>query len=695
MRTTIGMSIIAIALLSSCGGSNDENKPRTENNPFFSEYNTPFGVPPFGLIKPEHYKPAFEEGINQILAEIEAITTSEETPDFKNTIEPYSYCGDLLDKVSSVFYNMLSTNTNDTMQKLAAEISPMMAKQKDDVLLNARLFERIKTVFDKKAEMGLNAEQLRLVEEIYKDFVRGGALLAAEDQEKLRNINEELSLLSLKFGDNVLGETNSFKLWIDNTKDLEGIPQGVIDAAALAAKENGQDGKWLFNLQYPSYTPFMTYCANRDLRKKMFEAYSHKGNNGSEFDNNQKISKLVSLRYLKARLLGFDSYADFVVDRNMSGKPEKVYELLAQVWKPAKARAIGEAEEMQKLIAREGGKFSLEPWDWFYYAEKVRKEKYDLDEEMLRPYFKLENVRNGVFDVANKLYGITFLQIKDIPVFHPDAMAFEVKESNGDHLGVLYMDFFPRASKRGGAWCTSFREQHRKDGKAITPVVSVVCNFTPPSGDKPSLLSYEEVETLFHEFGHALHSLFCNITYPRLGNVPRDFVELPSQVMEHWAARPEVLKQFARHYKTGEVIPDELIQKITNSGHFNQGFATVEYVAASVLDMDYHCVKDTTLLDPQVFEKTQMEKLGIIRQIIPRYRSTYFSHVFAGGYSAGYYGYLWAEVLDADAFEAFLEAGNIFDQKTAQSFRKNVLEKAGTEDAMKMYIDFRGKEPGV
>ncbi|MBU0486912.1 MAG: M3 family metallopeptidase, partial [Bacteroidetes bacterium] len=546
MRTTIGMSIIAIALLSSCGGSNDENKPRTENNPFFSEYNTPFGVPPFGLIKPEHYKPAFEEGINQILAEIEAITTSEETPDFKNTIEPYSYCGDLLDKVSSVFYNMLSTNTNDTMQKLAAEISPMMAKQKDDVLLNARLFERIKTVFDKKAEMGLNAEQLRLVEEIYKDFVRGGALLAAEDQEKLRNINEELSLLSLKFGDNVLGETNSFKLWIDNTKDLEGIPQGVIDAAALAAKENGQDGKWLFNLQYPSYTPFMTYCANRDLRKKMFEAYSHKGNNGSEFDNNQKISKLVSLRYLKARLLGFDSYADFVVDRNMSGKPEKVYELLAQVWKPAKARAIGEAEEMQKLIAREGGKFSLEPWDWFYYAEKVRKEKYDLDEEMLRPYFKLENVRNGVFDVANKLYGITFLQIKDIPVFHPDAMAFEVKESNGDHLGVLYMDFFPRASKRGGAWCTSFREQHRKDGKAITPVVSVVCNFTPPSGDKPSLLSYEEVETLFHEFGHALHSLFCNITYPRLGNVPRDFVELPSQVMEHWAARPEVLKQFAR-----------------------------------------------------------------------------------------------------------------------------------------------------
>jgi len=666
-------------------------------NPFFTEWKTPFGTPPFHKIKEEvHYLPAFEEGMALHKQEVEAIINNTEAPSFENTIEAMEASGDLLTKVSNVFYNMLSANTSDTLQGIAKHVAPLLSKHQDDILLNENLFQRVKAVYDQKDELNLTNEQNKLLENYYKNFVRGGANLDEEKKNELREINKELSLLSLKFGENVLKETNKFEMVIDNEEDLAGLPEAVIIGAAEAAKERKYEGKWVFTIHKPSFIPFLQYSDKRELREKIFKAYINQGDNNDELDNKATLAKIAVLRVKKANLLGYKTHAHFVLEENMAKVPQNVYDLLNKLWKPALTMAKKEAYELQSMIYEEGNNFKLEPWDWWYYAEKVKKAKYDLDEEMLRPYFKLENVIDGVFQVANKLYGIQFEEKKDIPTYHEDVKVYEVKEADGSHIGILFADYFPRASKRGGAWMSEYRGQSKLGGKEITPVICNVGNFSKPTGNKPSLISFEEVSTLFHEFGHGLHGLLSDCTYPALAgtNVPRDFVELPSQIMENWASEPEVLKMYAKHYETGETIPDDLIEKIKKAGKFNQGFATVEYLAASFLDMDYHTLTNTKEIDVLKFEKKSLSNIGLIPEIVVRYRSTYFRHIFAGGYSAGYYSYIWSEVLDSDAFQAFKET-SLFDQKTAQAFRTNVLSAGGTDDPMTLYKKFRGKEPSI
>lgn len=667
-----------------------------DENPLLKEFTTPFGVPPFDQIKEEHFLPAIKTGIEIHKKEIEAIIKNPEAPTFENTIEALEKSGRLLQKVTDIFYVLNGCMTNDNMQKIAKEVAPMLAKHMDEIRMNPDLFKRVKTVYDNKDKLNLNPEQKKLLEEYYKDFVRGGANLDDAKKARLMEINQELSLLSVKFGENVLKEENKFELVIDRKEDLEGLPEAVIQEAYETAKERGKEGKWVFTIKKPSLIPFLQYSPNRELREKIFKAYINRGNNNDELDNKKIISRIIALRVEKAKLLGYKSHAHLILEENMAKNPEKVYELLKKIWEPALKVAKKEAKELQEMIYKEGEKFKLEPWDWWYYAEKVRKEKYQLDEEMLRPYFKLENCIEGAFYVANKLYGIKFEEREDIPKYHPDVKVFEVKEADGSHIGIFYVDYFPRASKRSGAWMTSFRKQSMLDGKMVHPVIVNVGNFTKPTSNKPALLSIEEVETLFHEFGHALHGLLSKCTYPSLSGtaVPRDFVELPSQIMENWALEPEVLKVYAKHYQTGEVIPSELVEKIKNSRKFNQGFATVEYLAAAFLDMDYHTLEEVREIDPIKFEEESMKKIGMIPEIVVRYRSTNFQHIFSGGYSAGYYSYIWSEVLDADAFEAFKEKG-IFDPKTALSFRKNILEKGGSDDPMTLYKRFRGREPKV
>ena len=665
-------------------------------NPFFSDYNTPFNTPPFEKIKEEHYLPAFNEGIKQQQKQIDAIANNSEVPTFKNTIEAIENSKPLLTKVRNVFYNMTSANTNDELQRIAKEVAPLLSKNRDDINLNEKLFKRVKAVYENKDKLNLSVEQNMLLEKYYKDFVRGGANLDEEKKGKLREINKELSVLTVQFGENILKENNVFELVIEKEEDLAGLPETVITGAAETAKEREHEGKWVFTLHKPSMIPFLQYSEKREFREKIFKAYINRGNNNNELDNKANSSRIATLRVEKAILLGYKTHADFVLENNMAKQPENVYELLNRLWVPALKIAKKEAKELQDMIYKEGKNFKLEAWDWWYYAEKLKKAKYDLDDEALRPYFKLENVRDGVFAVANKLYGIQFVEITDIPKYHEVVKVFEVKEADGSHIGILYTDYFPRASKRGGAWMNSFRKQSRQEGKEVTPVICNVCNFSKPTGDKPALLSFEEVTTLFHEFGHALHGLLSNSTYKKLSgtSVPRDFVELPSQIMENWASEPEALKMYAKHYETGEVIPQELINKLKNASHFNQGFATVEYLAASFLDMDWHTLTEAKEYDALEFETNSLNKIGLIPEIVVRYRSPYFNHIFSGGYSSGYYSYIWAEVLDADAFEAFKET-SLFDKKTAQAFRKNILEAGGTEDPMTLYKRFRGAEPKV
>jgi len=688
MTKLVLFTIMVSVVLGACTGQ--------KKNPFFSDYDTPFGTPPFEDISLEHYMPAFEQGMRQELEEIQAIAENPAEPTFENTVAALDTTGGLLTRVRRVFDNMTSANTNDSLQSVAKRVAPLLSKHRDDILLNEKLFQRIKAVYDQRETLELTVEQNTLLEKYYKDFVRGGANLDAEQKAQLREINKELSLLSLKFGENILKENNAFELVIEDTADLAGLTDAQISAAAETAKERGHEGKWVFTLHKPSLIPFLQNSQKRDLREKMFKGYINRGNHDDEFDNKEILSKMVSLRVKKAHLLGYKTHADFVLDINMAKTPKNVYKLLKHVWKPALVMAKKEAYELQSLIYQEGHKFKLQPWDWWYYAEKLKKAKYDLDDEALRPYFKLENVRAGAFAVATKLYGITFEERTDIPVYHEDVKVYEVKEADGSHIGILYTDYFPRASKRGGAWMDEFRAQHKRDGVNITPIIVNVGNFSKPTGDKPALLSFEEVNTLFHEFGHALHGLLSDCTYRKLSgtNVPRDFVEMPSQIMENWAVEPEVLKMYARHYETGEPIPQELIDKIIRASKFNQGFATVEYMAAAFLDMDWHTVAEPQLLDPEEFEAKSMARIGLIPEIVVRYKSPYFRHIFSGGYSAGYYSYLWAEVLDADAFQAFKET-SLFDQKTASAFRKHILAAGGTEDAMTLYKRFRGAEPKI
>jgi peptidyl-dipeptidase Dcp len=667
-----------------------------QQNPFFSEFDTPFQVPPFDQIKEEHYLPAFKEGMKQQLQEIEAIVNSPELPTFENTIEALESSGTLLRRVDNVFGVLNGSMTNEKMQAIAKEAAPLQSKHQDDILLNEKLYQRIKSVYNQKDSLKLTGEQSMLLEKYYKDFVRGGANLDQEKKTRLREINKELSILTVKFGENILKENNRFELVTENEEDLAGLPQAVITAAAETAKERGQEGKWVFTLHKPSMIPFLQFSEKRDLREKIFKAYINRGNNNDDLDNKKILSKIAALRSERANLLGYKTHSDFVLELNMAKKPENVYKLLNQLWEPALKRAKKEAQDLQSMIDEEGKDFKLKPWDWWYYAEKLKKAKYELEDEILRPYFKLENVIDGVFTVANRLYGIQFTERTDIPKYHQDVKVFEVKEADGSHIGILYTDYFPRVSKRGGAWMNSFRKQSKMGGKNIYPVITNNGNFSKPTGDKPALISTEEVLTLFHEFGHALHGLLTNCTYNRLSgtSVSRDFVELPSQIMENWAFEPKVLKMYAKHYETGEAIPQELIDKLKNASLFNQGFANVEYLAASFLDMDWHTLTEPKEMDVDTFENESLNKIGLIPEIIVRYRSTYFNHIFSGGYSSGYYSYIWAEVLDADAFEAFKET-SLFDHQTAQSFRKNILAKGGTEDPMTLYKRFRGAEPKV
>lgn len=587
-------------------------------------------------------------------------------------------------------------NTTDEIQELERELYPLLSKHSDDISLNPQLFARVKSVYENQASFHLDKEQKKLLEETYKSFVRGGANLPEDKQAKLRELNEKISMLQLTFGQNTLKETNDFQLVIDNKEDLSGLPEDVIVKAAQTAQENGLDGKWVFTLHNPSVMPFLQYADKRDLREKIFKAYTNRGNNNNENDNKEVVKQLVAARLEKARLMGYEDYAAFVLEENMAKNEKNVYDLLDKIWPSALAKAKEELADINAEIKKEGGNYEAEGWDWRYYFEKAKKAKYNLDENEMRPYFELGHVREGIFYVANKLYGITFTEIKDIPKPDPDALAFECKDKDGTHLGVLYMDFFTRPGKGGGAWCGGYRSQTYKDGKRVAPVVTTVFNFSKPAEGQPALLTADETETVFHEFGHALHGLFCDVHYYGVSDVPRDFVELPSQVDEHWAVEPEVLKVYAKHYQTGEVIPQALVDKMIKSGKYGQGFATTEYLAASYLDMDYHVLKEIPAdLDIEKFEAKVLGDRGLIRQIPSRYRSTYFGHTMEGGYTAGYYSYIWAEVLDCDAFQAYKETGNIFNPEVASKFRKYVLTPGGIDDAMDMYVNFRGKQPSI
>ncbi|HMN17150.1 MAG TPA: M3 family metallopeptidase [Ignavibacteriaceae bacterium] len=663
------------------------------NNPFFTEYTTPFQTPPFDKIKNEHYLPAFYEGIKIKRAEIDAVINNPDKPTFDNTIAAIEKSGELLKKVSRVFSNISGSNGDDETQKIAETITPELSKLNNDIFLNEKLYHRIKSINDEKDKLNLTAEQLKVLDNYYTDFVRNGIGLDEDKKARLKKINEELSMLSLKFGDNLRKETNSIALVVDNKEDLIGLPDAAIQGAQELAELNGLNGKWVFNLQRTSFTPFLQYSEKRNLREKIYKAYLMRGNNNNEFDNKEIIKKIIALRIEKSNMLGYKTFADFKLEKNMAKNTETVNKFLADLWMPALKKSKEEAAEMQKLIDVEGGNFKLAGWDWWYYAEKVKIEKYALDEEMLRPYFKMENVRQGAFDVAAKLYGIQFIKRDDIPVYQPDVDVFEVKEADGTHIGILYTDYFPRSGKRAGAWMSGFRGQSNMDGEFITPLIVNVGNFSKPTKDKPALLSFDEVNTLFHEFGHGLNGLFTKSVYPGAQRSSVDFVELPSQIMENWASHPEVLKMYAKHYQTGEPIPDDLIQKIVNSQYFNKGFETLEYLAASILDMDWHTITNANVIDVEKFEEESLSRMGLIPEIASRYQSTNFNHIFGGdGYSAGYYGYRWSGVLDSDAFEAFLENG-LFDRTTAEKFRRNILEKSGSDDPMVLYIKFRGREP--
>jgi peptidyl-dipeptidase Dcp len=666
-------------------------------NPLLEQWDTPFGVPPFAEVKSEHYMPAFEEGMRAHRAEIQSIADNTASPSFENTIAAFDRSGETLSRVNNLFFAMNSAMTDDRMQRIARDIAPRLSKHSDEIYLNDKLFQRVKAVYDMRDRFGLDQEQQMVLTKIYRRFTRGGALLDPEKKEVLKRINEKLSLLEVKFGEHVLAENNKYELVIDKTADLAGLPERVVAGAAEVAAERGHPGKWVFTLQKPSMLPFLQYDENRALRETIFKAYISRGSNNDTLDNKEIVSEIVSLRAQRAALLGYRTHAHYVLEENMAKEPTKVYELLNKLWVPAVRRAKMEAADMQRLIDKAHGGYKLAPWDWWYYAEKVKKEKYDLDEDMLRPYFELSRVREAVFSVSSRLYNISLVERPDIPKYHEDVKVFEVKEANGDHIGVLYVDYFPRASKEGGAWMGNFRDESKIDGKKITPVIFNVGNFTKPTADTPSLLSMDEVETMFHEFGHALHGLLTECTYQTVSgtNVARDFVELPSQIMENWAFEPEVLRMYARHYKTGEVIPEDLIQKIRRSRQFNQGFETTELLAASFLDMDWHSTTLPERIDVLGFDKKSMDAIGLIPEIVPRYRSPYFSHIFAGGYSAGYYSYIWAEVLDADAFRAFQETGNVFDPKTAKAFRDEILARGGSEEGMTLYKRFRGKDPSI
>ena len=675
--------------LSGCG-----DKAKMGENPFFEEsWDTPYGAPPFDRIDISHFKPALEEGMVRHKADIEAIVNSAEEPTFENVILAYNNSGNMLWRVGRVFSLLNSAHTSDELQALSSEMMPLLAAHGDAITMNDALFAKIQTVYNLRFSLNLNAVQMRLTEQIYDDFVRSGALLSPADKSRLKQINERLSMLSVSFANNLLAETNAFVLEVPRAR-LNGVPQSVRDAAEAQAKEMEKKG-FVFTLHTPSMIPLLTYADDRSLREEIYKAYISRGDNGNEYDNNAIITEIVSLRAEKAKLLGFKSFAHYVTARQMAGSPDAVYELLEGVWTPALETAKDELERMKQLFKKDNGTDAeFASWDWWYYAEKVRQRDYQLEEASVREYLSLDNVKGGVFFLANRLYGISFRPIS-APLYHEECEVYEVKDSNDEVLGLIYFDFHPRASKRGGAWCGTYTPQRYDNGKRIAPVVTVVCNFTRPTESRPALLSLDEAETLFHEFGHALHVLFAEVPYRGLSEVEGDFVELPSQIMENWAFSKEMLKKYAIHYRRSEVMPDSMIEKIHRAAKFNEGFATTELVAAALSDLDIHSLEsvDESFNLSEFQDKVLREKRGLIPQIEPRYRYTYFNHIFNGSYSAGYYFYIWAEVLDKDAFEAFVESGDLFNTEIAQRFRKEILSKGGTRPGMEMYRAFRGADP--
>jgi peptidyl-dipeptidase Dcp len=664
-------------------------------NPLLAEWDTPFGVPPFDEIRNEHYLPAFRAAMVTNRAEIAEITSSGEPATFDNTIVALERSGQDLSRVSRVFYAVEGANSNDTLREVARTVAPELSSHRDDIRFDPDLWVRVKAVWDDRDRADLDPEQAKLLEDTYDGFVRSGAALNAESKARLREINSELAELSTEFSQNLLAETNDFELYVEDRADAGRIPGNLLVAAAAEAEKRGHESGLSFTLQRPSINPFLQYSPNRDLRRQIFFGYALRGDNDNEHDNKAILSRMADLRVEKAKLLGYDTYADYVLSDNMAETPARVYDLLDRIWNPALLAAKADRDAYQAMMIEDGVNEDFKAWDWRYYAEQVRKARYDLDEESLRPYFEVNAARDGVFLVANRLYGITFTELPDAPRWHPDQQVFEVKEADGSHVGILYMDFFMRDSKRGGAWMNSLRSQSRFDGE-VTPIVTTNFNFPAPTGDTPALLSFGDVETLAHEMGHALHGLFSDVTYQSLSgtSVDRDFVELGSQIMENWMGEPEVLQLYAKHFVTGEPIPPDLIRKLDDSAKFDQGFATVEYLAASYLDLAWHTLTEPAGADARSFEQAEMERIGLIEEIIPRYRSPYFAHIFSGGYSAGYYSYVWAEVLDADAFQAFKET-SLFDHDTAERFRREVLSQGGTKPGMELYRNFRGRDPSI
>ena len=663
MKRTVFIAAAALVLATGCKDKKDME------NPFFAAWGTPYEIPDFGRIKTDHYMPAFREGMERQKAEIDAIVNNPEAPTFENTVLAYEYSGQLLQNVSMVFFNLTSCSNSEEMEAIEEEVTPLLSAHGDDIALNAKLFERIKEVYDQRESLGLNGEQMRLLEEQYKGFVRSGANVPVEQQERFRQLNEQIASLTMRFAQNVLKATNAYSKKLDDGTEV--------------------------TLQLPSWEPFMQTCPDRKLREEVWRAYTERCN-GGEYDNTKIIDTLVNLRLERANILGFETHADYVLDNTLAKTPNNVYKCLLDIWIPALKVAKQERDQYQALLEKDEPGAKLQPWDWRYYSEKLRVEKYSLDDAVVRPYFALDSVLKGAFGVANSLYGITFTERADLPTYDKEARGFEVKDGD-EVIGILYMDFHPRASKRSGAWMTEFRGQQRNlQGENVIPIIQVVCNFTKPTADKPSLLNFDESETLFHEFGHALHGLLSKCTYPSLAgtNVPRDFVELPSQVMENWCRHPQVMKTYARHYQTGEAIPDDLIQKIDAAATYGQGFITTELLAASLLDMDYYTLKEKRAIDPLQFEEQAMLRIGLIPEIISRYRSPYFQHIFTTGYDAGYYSYTWTAILDADAFEAFVESGDLFNPELSKKFR-HLLESGNTVEPMELYLQFRGKEPSA
>lgn len=704
-------------------------------NPFFGEWNTPYGIPPFDEISENDYIRAVKYGIHQQSAEVDAIIARDAEPDFENTVAAYEYSGRILDRTCLVLFNLAESDATASLQKTVDKVIPLLTEHTDNIFMNPYFFERVKAVYDTRNSSGLTTEQIMLTEKLYNQFMSNGVSLDAAGQERMREINKELAALEQTFGNNLLAETNAFSLVLKDTSDIAGLPESVLHSAAA------EDGSWVFTLQNPSYVPFMTYSADRGLREKMFMAYSSRGNNGNDCDNKDVILKIMALRIEKARLLGYETPAEFILSDKMAATPAAVDSFLDRIFRAGVAKAREEVADMQAIMDAdvEAGLLPddstsvIRPWDWAYYAERVRLAKYAIDETSVKPYFRMENVREGVFATAHRLYGLNFEKLDSIPVYHSDVEGFKVTDSDSSLVGILLTDYYPRSTKRGGAWMSNLRNQEiTGDGTDIRPIIVNVGNFTKPVADKPSLLTLDETATMFHEFGHALHGLLSRCTYKDISgtNVARDFVELPSQLNENWAFQPEVLAMYARHYETGEAIPDSLVNKIRQAGKFNQGFMTTELAAASILDMRWHELtsvyvpsdspfasdtpapkdaepaflivggrkiptgtsEELRLMDPIKFESYVMKEAGLIDEIIPRYRTTYFNHIFKSGYNAGYYSYLWAEVLDKDAFELFREKG-IFDRKTAMSYRRNILEKGGSDDPMALYKRFRGAEP--